>query len=125
MKKITLIFGTILTMIFTSCEGPIYHNFKIENKTHKNVEIRLALKENPDSVVDLVVLADSSLIIHKTSEMQGFFSDKVIEVDVPITFEYIKILNDSIYPDKDFSKDTNYWKIDYIPGSYNYVMELK
>ncbi|MBN2664776.1 MAG: hypothetical protein JXR68_14090 [Bacteroidales bacterium] len=124
MKNKFTVITLLFALLFASCEGPIYHNFVVVNKTNKSIDIKTQIK-NYDSVSVFSILPDSSAVILQNDEMQGFFSGKLDPLVVSDIFEKIIVLNDTIFDDFNFAKDTSLWQKEYVPGSYIYTLNIK
>ncbi|MBN2663499.1 MAG: hypothetical protein JXR68_07595 [Bacteroidales bacterium] len=122
MKYIKLLFVAVL-VIFSACEGPIYHEYEVVNNSDKPVEINVALADNPDSVFQIIIEVDSTKVIFETDDMQGFFSEKVPPQKSTEIFASFNVKQDSIVAKTNFLSDS-LWVTTYKPGIYRYRLQI-
>ena len=125
MKKKSFLFLFITSIILFACEGPIYHNFEVVNKTDNLLLVQISIN-NSDSIILRYILQDSSMIIYSTNEIQGFFSDKIQARSISNVLKKIDIVKDSISSNSNYFVDS-IWTVDYKPGTYTYklIVETK
>lgn len=122
MKHISILF-VLATVLFASCEGPIYHQYIIENNSDKDAEINFTFINNPDSLISVTIEKDSSKVIFETSDMQGFFTEKIPPHYPTEIFGQMFIKNDSVYNSNNFFSDS-LWSTSYKPGTYTYLIKI-
>ena len=120
--KISIIFTIVL--LSSSCEGVIYHKYKIKNETTKPIIVTISYTGNPDSITNLSILPDSSDFFYQTSQMQGFFSAKIPPKYILDDIRIIKITKDTLICPKNYNIDS-LWTKKYTPGTYIYSITVK
>jgi len=122
MKYINFLF-VIALVIFSSCEGPIYHKYEVVNNTDKPIQLNISLSTNSDSVFIVNIDVDSSKVIIESDEMQGFFSGKIPPHNSSEVFSKFEVIKDSMPAITNFKSDS-LWVLTYKPGTYTYRLQI-
>lgn len=122
MKYINLLFVAVL-VVFSACEGTIYHEYEVVNNSDNPVEISVALTSNPDSVFQIFIEVDSSKVIFESDDMQGFFSEKIPPQNSSEIFASFNVKQDTIVAKTNFLTDS-LWVTTYKPGMYKYRLQI-
>ncbi len=124
MKSLKLLLIPVLLFLLSSCEGVIYHKYKVKNDTSKPITVTISYTNNPDSITNLSILPDSSEFFYQTDEMQGFFSAKVPPKYILDDVRIIKVTKDTLVCPKNYNIDS-LWTKKYIPGTYIYSITIE
>jgi len=114
----------IPVMFLFACKGPIAHEYRVQNNTSHNIKVTVKYKNNFDSTATYDIMPDSSVLILKTEEMQGFFSDKVKQKNITDVFSSIYVKQNNKILTKNFVPDS-FWRKKYIPGIYLYKLIIE